>query len=287
LRLKNTLTSCWVEYSITNVGTEPILDVYLTIFFADPTGKLLNVNNTFSGEKIDVGLTIVDRIELPEKVKKSMTVFVTVNRVVTASGVWVVEDADLTSAVKAKLNKRSEEAPSVIFEPNATPSEEDRIRIFELILRDILQDKDKSKMLKDSSTLILLRDSVSFNLPDNLPARLLALNKEEIQALADVEGRIVYLIYEPLRSKGSEVGATIMVRDMYPPPPPRTFRVTFGYAFSFVCVKENGRWIIRNSKGIALSVGNLARLSPAHNYRISTVRTRRRPPAVHPQRTGH
>jgi hypothetical protein len=252
-----------IEYSITNSGTEPVLAVYFRLFTADSTGKIIDVSDTSSGEKIDVGLTRVDRSDITGELKKSNTYLIAVNRVITPSGVWFVnQDSDLASAVKAKLIKQSKENPAVTFEPNTTTTEADRVEIFELILRDILRDKKKSEMLRDPSKLILLRESVSFNLPDNLPARLVTMDKEEIQTLADVEGRIAYLIYEPLTSEGSQVGATIQLRSSYLPQPPKPFRLTSGYDFSFVCVKENGRWIIRSFDGIALSVAGLL---PAHD----------------------
>lgn len=250
-----------IEYSATNLGTEPILGISFKFFIVDSTGKIIEVRNLFSND-IELGLTNFDPSDVEVELKQTNTHLIVVNRVVTASGVWSVDDAALTSAVKAKLNKQFQDGPAVTFEPNTTTSDEDRKQIFELILRDILRDKKKSEVLKDPSKLILLRESVTFNLPANLPARLLTLDEEEIRALADAEGRIAYLIYEPLTSTGSEVGATLQLRRSYLPQSPKPFRFTSGYAFSFVCVKENGRWVIRKFDGIALSVAGLL---PAHD----------------------
>ncbi|HEY9501813.1 MAG TPA: hypothetical protein VIR01_09330, partial [Pyrinomonadaceae bacterium] len=183
--------------------------------------------------------------------KKSRSVFIAANEVITPAGRWVVEDADLVSAIKTRVSKQTDADPSVSFQTHAVTSADDRYQIFELILRDILQDKKKSEMLQDPSKLILLRDSVGFSLPDNLTARLVALDKEEIQALADVERKVVYLIYEPLKSKGSEIFATILLRDTVARQLPIRFRVPFRYGFSFHCEKENGRWVIRKSFGFA------------------------------------
>lgn len=240
-----------LEYSMTNFGTEPILSVYLKVFIVNSTGKVINVKDTFSSGRIDVGLTKVDELSMTNKLKASRSLFIAANAVITPSGRWVVEDADLVSAIKTKVSKQSDADPAVSFQTHAVTSEEDRPQIFELILRDILQDEQKSRMLNDRSKLILLRESVRFNLPDNLPARLVALNKEEIQALADVEQKVVYLIYEPLKSEGSEVFATVLLRDTVARQPPIKFRVPFMYGFSFSCVNENGRWVIRKSFGFA------------------------------------
>lgn len=245
------ITGFDLEYSMTNFGTEPILGVYLKVFIVDSTGKVINVKDTFSSGRIDVELTKVVELSMSKKLKKSRSLFIAPNEVITPSGRWVVEDADLVSAIKTKVTKQSDADPAVSFQTHAVTSEEDRRQIFELILREILQDEQKSRMLKDRSKLILLRESVSFNLPDNLPARLVALDKEEIQALADVERKVVYLIYEPLKSEGSDVFATILLRDTVARQPAAQVRIPFRYGFSFHCVKENGRWVIRKSFGFA------------------------------------
>ena len=246
-----TITGFDLEYSITNFGTEPVLGVYLKVFIVDSTGKVLNVKDTFSSGRIEVELTKVVELSMSRKLKKSTSLFIAANEVITPSGRWVAEDAGLVSAIKTKLSKQTDADPAVSFQTHAVTSEQDRHQIFELIVHDILQDKKKSEMLQDPSKLILLRDSVSFALPINLAARLVALNKEEIQALADVDGKVIYLIYEPLKSEGSEVFATILLRDTVARQLPIKFRVPFRYGFSFHCEKENGRWVIRKSFGFA------------------------------------
>lgn len=245
------ITGFDLEYSVTNFGNEPILGIYLRVLIVDSTGKVINVKDTFSGERIDVGMTKAVELSMIRKMKKSRSFFIAANEVITPSGRWVVEDADLVSAIKTRVSKQTDADPAASFQTHAVTSEEDRQQIFELILRDILQDKKKSEMLQDPSKLMVLRDSVSFALPNNLTARLVPLDKEEIQALADVERKVVYLIYEPLKSEGSEVFATIFLRDAVARQLSTTVRVPFRYGFSFHCMKENGRWVIQKSFGFA------------------------------------
>ena len=233
-----------IDYSITNFGTEPILDIDLNVFTVDSAGKVSKAKKGRSREKIEVGETKVDQSEINGKLKKSDAYFIAVNRVVTPSGVWVVEDADLASAVKTKFRKQGDADPAVSFQSHVVTTDEDRIQIFELMLRDVL-DKNKFKILKDTSRLILLRDSVTFNLPEKLPANLLALNEQEIQALAEVEDRVRYLIYEPLTPEGSQVYASIVLKDKFASHPKKV-RFCSVYVIAFQCIKKNGRWTIQS-----------------------------------------
>lgn len=251
---KDSVGAFEIEYSMTNVGTEPVVGVHLRIFIADSTGKIIRVRDAFSSERIEVGLTVIDQSDIRGNLKQSTTLFVAVNKVVTVSGVWLVEDAALASAIKSKLNNQPDNGPPINFESNVTTSEEDRSQIFELILHDILRHKEKVDMLKNPSKVLFLRDSVSFNLPQISSARLLALDKKEIQALADAEGETAFMVYEPLTSEGSQVFAEIALRRAVPRRPPKIY-VASSYVFRFVCAKENGRWVIQDFVGMARSGG--------------------------------
>jgi hypothetical protein len=257
-----TIVGIDVDYSITNLGTEPILDLDLKVFAVDAGGKLTKVRTGRSREKIDVGETKVNQLELNGKLKKTNTYFITVNRVVIPSGVWGVDDGDLAAAVKTKFTKQTDADPAVSFQSNVVTTHEDRVQIFELMLRDILQDKKKVKMVKEPSKLILLRDSVTFNLPDNLPANLLALDEQEIQALAEVEDRVRYMTYEPLTSEGPKVFASIVLRDKFASHPTK-MRYCSVYVIAFQCIKKNGRWTLQNLSELPVGSSNPPQLSAA------------------------
>lgn len=78
---------------------------------------------------------------------------------------------------------------------------------------------------------------------------LLALNRDEIQEIAERVERVVFLTYQPLTVEGSLVRARIALRDAVTHR--RNARVEYKYTFLFTCVRQNGRYgRSRNPSGI-------------------------------------
>lgn len=248
---ENSVGASWVEYSVTNLSGEEIHGIHLRLFTADSQGKLIKVRDSFSGESIAARATQMDRAQVKGTVKPQMISFIAVIKVITESGVWKVDDSALETAIQSKLNHLPEVTPSATFQSNASIAEGDRGKIFELILANILEDEKKAARLQNQSRVIVLRDTVNFDLPRIPQANLIALDLQEIQRIANMEQRVIFLSYEPLTSVGSRVLAKIALRDAVARR--SGMRVPYKFTFLFTCVKENGRWIVEKSIGYAQS----------------------------------
>lgn len=248
---ENSVGASWIEYSVTNISGEEIRGIYLRVFMADSAGKLIRERDSFSGEKIAASSTQNDRAQLGHTVKEGMISFLAVSKVIGNSGVWQVDDSKLEAAIQAKLSQQPELRLDVTFQPNAAITDSDRKQIFELILGDILQDEKKAERLKDLSRVIVLRDSVSFDLPQIPHVNINALDQDEIQRIADQTGRVIFLRYGPLTSEGSKVHARISLREAVARG--SGIHVPYKYTFLFTCVIENGHWIVEKSIGFAQS----------------------------------
>ena len=179
------------------------------------------------------------------------TAMVTITKVIGDSGVWRVDDSTLATAIQSQLVHQPGPSVAVTFEPNATTTEADRRQIFELVVTEILQDEKKAERLLNLSRVVILRDGVTFDLPRPLRTNLIALDRNEIQKIAEQEKRVVFLNYEPLTSEGSRILATISLRDAVSPGSGP--RVPYKFTFVFWCVRQNGHWVIEKSIGYAQS----------------------------------
>lgn len=72
-----------------------------------------------------------------------------------------------------------------------------------------------------------------------------------IQEIADQEKRVFFLNYEPLRVEGSRVLAKIAIRDAVTRL--RGAFVQYKYAFLFICVRKDDKWVVESSLGYAQS----------------------------------
>lgn len=86
----------WLEYSISNVSTENIAGVYVRVFVVDAAGKLLRIEDGFSGETINGGATQRARVRIRGIVEAGLSL-TSVTRVVGSSGVWQVDPSSLES----------------------------------------------------------------------------------------------------------------------------------------------------------------------------------------------
>jgi hypothetical protein len=248
---ENSVGASWIEYSVTNVSGEEMLGIYLRVFVADSDGKLIRIRDTFSGEKIAAGSTQYDRAQIGHTVKEGMISFLAVRKVIGNSGVWQVDDSELEAAIQSRFSQQPELGLDVTFQPNAPITDSDRKQIFELILGDILQDEKKAKRLKDPSRVIVLRDSVRFDLPQIPQVNVSAFDQDETQRIADQTGRVIFLRYEPLTSEGSKVHAKISLREVVARG--SGIHVPYKYTFLFTCARQNGRWIVEKFIGFAQS----------------------------------
>jgi hypothetical protein len=248
---EGSLVESWLDYSISNISGEDIRNIDLQVFVVGSEGKLVKAKESFSSARIAAGATQSDRARIEGAVGEQGVSFVAVSRVVAKSGVWQVDISALEGAIRNRLNREPEVTISATFEPNLIVTDSDRAKIFELVLRDILHDEQKAERLKDESRLIVLRGGVNFPLPEISQKKLLALNQDEIQEIAERSERVVFLNYEPLTVEGSRVLARIALKDAVTQR--RSMRVQYKYTFLFTCVKENDQWVIEKSIGYAQS----------------------------------
>ncbi len=249
--IEDSLIASQLDYSISNVSEEEIRETYLLVFVADSEGQLVRAKVGFSSERIAAGATEIDRARIEGIVGEPGHRFVAVSRVVTKSGVWEVDVLALEAAIRKRLRREPEVKISATFEPHLVISESDRAQIFELVVRDIADDEEKTKRLLGTSQLIVLCSSVKFPLPKIQEREVLSLSQDEIQEIADRVGRVVFFTYQPLTVEGSSVLARIALKDAVTRR--RSIRVQYKYTFLFTCTKENGRWTIKKSIGYAQS----------------------------------
>lgn len=249
--LEDSVSDSWLDYSISNISGEDIRDIELRVFVADSEGKLVKAKEGFSAARIAAGATQNDRTRIKGIAGAQSPYLVAVSKVVTTLGVWQVDTSASEKAIRERLNRKPEVTIRVSFEPHLIISDSDRAQILELALRDIVHDGEKTERLLGTSQLIVLGSSVNFPLPRIPGKELLALNRDEIQAIAERVKRVVFLTYQPLTVEGSRVLARIGLRDAVTRR--RSIRVQYKYTFLFTCVKQNGRWIIEKSIGYAQS----------------------------------
>jgi hypothetical protein len=242
----------WLEYSMSNVSTENMAGVYVRVFVVDATGKLLRIEDGFSGEAINGGATLRARVRIRGTVETGLS-FTAVTRVVGSSGVWQVDPSALESVIKAKISGQPGRIIKANFEPHLTIGNEDRIRIFKLLVEDIIRDNQKAEKLSDCTNIIILRKDLNFELPLIPDVKLSALDHAEIQIIADEKGKVIYLIYEPFVVEGSHVLARMALRDKVTRRP--GMHVPFGYTFLYTLAKKDHQWMIEKSIGYAQSVG--------------------------------
>ncbi len=205
--------SCWLNYSVTNLASEEIREIHFRLFLVDSEGKLLTALDATSLESIAIGVTQNGRTLIQEALDAKGIALIAVTKAVGSSGVWTVNDQSLENAVRAKLTYQAEANVSAKYESHEVLTDVDRSQIFKLILEDLLRDETKVKRLGDRSRVILLRESANFSLPQIRGTALVSLEPDEIRRIADREGRVVFITYQPLASEGSRVIATLILRD--------------------------------------------------------------------------
>jgi hypothetical protein len=251
---ENSLDVSWIEYSVNNLTAEEIHDVHVRVFIVDHMGNLRKTEDNFSRERIAGGATLLDRAQIHRTLNRNGLSFIAVTKAVGRSGVWSVGDAEVERAVRAKLRGQQIPHLSVNYEAHVAIEDSDRREIFRLALEDILHDKRKAEKLTDRGNVIVLLQNIDFDLPLISNVNLSALNRDEIQRVADKKERVVYLIYRPIEVEGSHVFARVSLRDERARRP--GIYVPFGFAFLFTCEKKNGQWRIEKSMGYAQSVGS-------------------------------
>ncbi len=226
--------------------------VHLQVFVVDSENHLEGVRDGLSVETLSPGKTRRDTVEIKSAIGLGGTSFVAVTKVVSRSGIWQVDRVKLEKAIRAKLGNEPDVELSASFEPNVAVTKDDRSEILKLVLEDILRDESKAEYLKDRSNVILLREGLDINLPSVQGSTPILLNLDEIQKIANVRGKVLYLIYQPFVVEGSRVLARIALRDRVSPKPNMP-HVPLKYTFLFTCVKKDGRWTIEGSTGYAQS----------------------------------
>jgi hypothetical protein len=248
---ERSLQTIWFNYSINNTSTEDINRVDLRVFITDSDGTLISTQDTTDSDRIVAGATQKGKTFIKTTIGAKGLTLLAVTRVVTHSGIWQVDQASLEAAVRSGLSCERECHIGATFEPHVVVTDSDRIQIFEVIVKDLLDDQRKRARLQDHSYLIVLRSSVNFALPDISGKRLVALSESEIQEIADQEKQVVFVKYEPLIVEGSRVIAKLAVRDAVTRR--RGAFVQYKYMFVFTCVKEKDKWLIEKSIGYAQS----------------------------------
>lgn len=246
------LTDSTLAYSITNVSAEKIAGTHLRVFIVDVGNQSITTEDGFTGEQIDAGTTMQSHIRIRRPIEQNGLLIVAVTKVIGDSGIWETEKSELERAVKTFIKRQPEDIGlKVRFEPHAKITDADRSEILRLIIEDVINDSQKSEKLKGDGNVILLRDSIDFDLPQIANLVLSKLDQDEIQKIADKRGRLIYLIYRPLTVEGSRVFARLSLRD-------KVARrsgtyVPYGFTYLFTCVKKDGRWSIEKSLGYAQS----------------------------------
>lgn len=237
--------SCWLTYSVTNLASDKIREIHFRVFLADSEGKLSTTLDATSLEPIAIGVTQNGRTLIQETIEAKGVAFIAVTKAVGSAGVWTVNDESLEKAVRAKLTHQTETNVSVEYESHKVLTDEDRSQIFRLVLEDLLRDETKVKRLGDHSRVILLRESANFSLPQIRGTALISLEHDEIRKIADREGRVVFITYQPLASEGSRVIATLILRDEVARR--QSIHIPYKFTFQYSCRNKGGRWIIERS----------------------------------------
>jgi hypothetical protein len=249
---ENSLDVSYLTCLVSNLSQDEVTAVHLRVFIVDAQNHLEGVRDGLSVEVLEPGRSRRGTVEIKGAIGAERTSFVAVTKVVGRSGIWQVDDVKLEKALRAKLSSEPDVELLPSFEPNVAVTKDDRSEIFKLILEDILRDENKAAHLKDRSTVILLSEGLDINLPPLGGASLTVMNLDEVQKIANVRGRVVYLIYQPFVVEGSRVLARIGLRDRVSQKPNMP-HVPFKYTFLFTCVKKNGRWAIEESSGYTQS----------------------------------
>src|SRR5216684_830278 len=194
--VENSLDVSYVSCLLSNSSQDEVTAVHVQVFIVDSANHLREVKDGLSIVVLSPGKTQRDIVEIKSAVGLDGPSFVAVTKVVGRSGVWQVDRVKLESAIRAKLASESEVELSASFEPHIVVTKDDRSEIFKLVLEDILRDESKAEHLKDRSSVILLDEGLDINLPPLEGASLAILNLAEVQKIANVRGRVVYLIYQ-------------------------------------------------------------------------------------------
>jgi hypothetical protein len=249
---ENSLDVSYLTCLISNSSQDEVTALHLQVFIVDSENHLKEVRDGLSVETLSPGKTRLDTVEIKSAIGLEGKSFVAVTKVVSRSGIWQVDQVILEKAIKAKLALEPDVELSAGFEPNVAVTKDDRSEIFKLVLEDILRDESKAARLKDRSTVILLSEGLDINLPPLGGSSLTIMNLDEIKKIANVRGRVVYLIYQPFVVEGSRVLARIGLRDRVSQLP-NVPHVPLKYTFVFTCIKKDGRWTIEESTGYAQS----------------------------------
>ncbi len=242
------LEGSWLEYSITNSSQEKIAEAYVRVFIVGSGAKVIAVEEDSERLNLDPGATGQGRVRIPDPIEQNSLSVIAVSKVITDRGVWEAKPSDLDRAVRARLKKQREIQPRVHFEAHVTLTPSDRPEIFRLALTDILNDSQKAKSLGDHANIILLRDSVDFDLPPIAKVKLYSWNMDEIRKAAPEKGKIFYVTYRPLETEGSRVLARISIQDQVGKGYPGLW-IRHGYTFLYICVKKDGQWTIERALG--------------------------------------
>lgn len=237
-------------YSITNSSEEKVVEIYVRVFIVDLGGKVITAEEGSSNDKVDPAATVQGVMLLRESVKQNALSIAAVFKVVTDRGVWEVDRSELDRAVLARIRKKPETKVSVHFDAHVRLTAEARPEIFKLALMDIIADQQKAERLGAGSSIMVLRESVDFELPQIPDVNLQSVDLEEIRKAAGDNGRVRYLIYRPLEVEGSRVLARISIQDQVGRRYPAIW-VQYKFTFLFICLKKDGRWTIEKSLGYA------------------------------------
>jgi len=247
----NSSTDAWLEYSITNLSPGQIAGIYLRVFVVDGSGKVITTVDGFSAGKIAAGTTLQSSAHIEHAIEQNGLSILAVTKVIGPSGVWELDPAEVERAIKAKISRQPDISLKVGFEPNRVVTNAERGEIFKLILKDLINDEEKSERLKDRANVIILKEDLHVDPPQIPNVKLSTLDQDEIQKIANKRGRVIYLIYNPLVVEGSRVLARISLRDKVAMRP--GFYVPFKFTYLFTCVEKDGRWSIEKSLGYAQS----------------------------------
>ncbi|HEY6803609.1 MAG TPA: hypothetical protein VI306_08525 [Pyrinomonadaceae bacterium] len=245
VRINSTTADCssvvsYVDYSISNNSGDDINIVELEVYSVDPNGKFSKLDTITAEDLITAGSTQNGRLTL-EPVDSRSRLVLTLKRAVTNSGLWVIDGESINTALR-NLSKNELSRGGKFF-PNLIVTNSDQEELFQMALSNILQDPAKKEKLQNQKRLIFSDQGLYFNTKDSSDTSI--LRPEDIQEIAEREGRVLYLNFRPLTIQGSQVFAKITLREALPRQ--RRIASQYKYAYGFVFVKGQDHWVISKS----------------------------------------
>ena len=236
-----------IEMEVTNNLSESVLESHFRVLIYDKNAKLSATEDGFISDTVPAGESRHFRAEIGRSVNPPEKSFVILTKVRTPSGVWFIAEQQVLATLNPNSKPQANVSVPVNYEPDLALTSADKDEILRSVFTKLLNTPENEKHLGKSKRLLVLRDTCGIGLTKHERA-IEAVSEEQLQWIANREGRTLFIRCEPFEIEGSRVTVHLILNDRFAQGSERIL-VPFRFNYRFVCTKRHNKWVVEESFG--------------------------------------